>query len=74
MGFRCLELDLWPVDQPDTADFEVYVSVQHKYSVLETNKIDLKSVLSIISLYGFVIYDSPILITFENHLYTVEEY
>ena len=42
--------------------------------MLETNKIDLKSTMKVINDYGFLVDDSPIIITFENHLFTVDEY
>ena len=34
----------------------------------------MKSTLKIINKYGFIVDDSPIIITFENHLFTVNEY
>ena len=42
--------------------------------MLETNKIDLKSTMKIIKDFGFLVDNSPIIISFENHLFTVNEY
>ena len=34
LGFRFLELDLWPVQQSNNSEWSTYISVKHNYGYL----------------------------------------